>query len=154
MQFKALSRQSWFCGVMVKAVGKWLRYPGLLSQFYQIFFCPNHLIRQRILKKVAKALLSEIRPLRTMQQRSHCRNMWTALKYHPKFFCLWTELKQVCIPVGCLPPACWPYPVVSRRGVSLEGECLSRGVCVSGGVCIPACNGVDTPLPMTRITDV
>ena len=27
---------------------------------------------------------------------------------------------QVCIPVGCVPSACWPYPVVSR-GVSAQG---------------------------------
>ena len=38
-------------------------------------------------------------------------------------------IKQVCIPVGCLPPACWPYPVVSEGGgVFAEGVCLPRRV--------------------------
>ena len=38
-------------------------------------------------------------------------------------------LKQESIPVGCEPPACWPYPVVSY---------------VSGGVC-PTTPDADTP---------
>ena len=25
-------------------------------------------------------------------------------------------IEQECIPVGCVPPACWPDPVVSRGG--------------------------------------
>ena len=40
------------------------------------------------------------------------------------------SIKQECIPVGCVPPAHWPYP----RGVSSWG-CLSRGGCLLGGVC-------------------
>ena len=45
---------------------------------------------------------------------------------------IWHKITQVCIPVGCVPPACWPYPVVS------EGRCLPRGVgvCLGEGVCL------------------
>ena len=61
--------------------------------------------------------------------------------------------KQVCIPVGCTPTACWPYCVVSkwRRGVCLlRGGGLNRGVSAQGSVClgegcIPACSGADNP---------
>ena len=30
---------------------------------------------------------------------------------------LQNDLKQECIPVGCVPPARWPHPVVSNGGV-------------------------------------
>ena len=56
--------------------------------------------------------------------------------------------KQECIPVGCLPPAFWPYPSmhcpggVSARGY-LPGGYLPRGGVFPGGMCIPACNGTD-----------
>ena len=40
--------------------------------------------------------------------------------------------EQVCIPVGCVPPACRLYPVVS------EGGGLPRG-CLPGGFCLGAC---------------
>ena len=55
--------------------------------------------------------------------------------------------KQVCIPVGCVPPACCPYlPACTAPG----GVC-SGWVSAPGG--IPACNGADTPLPVDRILD-
>ena len=40
--------------------------------------------------------------------------------------------KLECIPVGCVPPTCWTYPVVLGGGVSTQvvGGCLSRG-CMS-----------------------
>ena len=63
----------------------------------------------------------------------------------------WSRKQEECIPVGCVPPACWPYPVVLGKGgvypggVCLEGclpgRCLPRwgvclgGVCRGGGVC-------------------
>ena len=34
-----------------------------------------------------------------------------------------TSWKQECIPVGCVPPACWPYP-----SMHCLGGCLPRGV--------------------------
>ena len=43
--------------------------------------------------------------------------------------------KQECIPVGCLPPAFWPYPSMHCRG-----ECLPGGICPGGvypGGCLP-----------------
>ena len=42
--------------------------------------------------------------------------------------------KQECISVGCVLPACWPYPVVLGGGGS--GRCLSRGMSAQGGVCL------------------
>ena len=76
------------------------------------------------------------------------------------------EIKQDCITVGCLPPACCPYlpactvlgGVCSWRGCLplVWGGCLPLvpGRClplVLGG-CIPACNGAD-PSPVNRMTD-
>ena len=49
---------------------------------------------------------------------------------------------QVCIPVGCGPPACCPYlpacTVPGGRG-SAPGGCLLQGVCSWGGVCSQGC---------------
>ena len=40
------------------------------------------------------------------------------------------QWQQECIPVGCVPPACWLYPNMYCGGVSAQGGCLSReGVC-------------------------
>ena len=38
---------------------------------------------------------------------------------------------QVCIPVGCVPPACWPYPSMHCTGGCLTRGCLPRRVCPS-----------------------
>ena len=52
---------------------------------------------------------------------------------------------QVCIPVGCVPPACWPYlPACTAKGVSALRGCLLWGVSAPGGVSAPAgciCSG-------------
>ena len=37
------------------------------------------------------------------------------------FTCWLVDLKQECIPVGCVPPACWPYPIVSHGGFASGG---------------------------------
>ena len=57
--------------------------------------------------------------------------------------------KQDCIPVGCVPPACWPYlPACSAPGVYLVpgGVCSGRvctwGVCFRGDVCTWSQGGV------------
>ena len=51
--------------------------------------------------------------------------------------------EQECIPVGCVPPACWPYPSMHyAEGGVCPGGCLP----LVPGKCIPACNGADTPL--------
>ena len=52
--------------------------------------------------------------------------------------------KKECIPVGCIPPAWWPYPVVSHvsQGDLHPGGSASSGVCIQGrasasrGVCL------------------
>ena len=63
----------------------------------------------------------------------------------------WTYLKQDCIPVGCIPPACWPYlPACTAQGMGGGGwGCLlgggvpgPRGYLVQGGG-IPACTETD-----------
>ena len=58
------------------------------------------------------------------------------------------QCEQVCIPVGCVPPACCPYPLVfgwgvsaqggvsARRGGCLPSGCLPRGPGGGGGVCL------------------
>ena len=44
-----------------------------------------------------------------------------------------TTSKQDCIPVGCVPPACWPYLPEYRGGVPGPGGCTwSRGVSALG----------------------
>ena len=54
-------------------------------------------------------------------------NHFATLSYN---FCLIFSYKyieiQVCIPVGCVPPADWPYYLG-------EGVCLVRGVCLARG---------------------
>ena len=57
--------------------------------------------------------------------------MWIQLKIHPwpfpcEKYLIHLEIKQECIPVGCIPAACWPYPrlhcqVGFARGVSASG---------------------------------
>ena len=76
--------------------------------------------------------------------------------------------KQVCIPVGCVPPVCCPYlpactaqgKVSAPGGLSSLGSVCSWGVSTPGGcllpvggVCIPACTEADTPFPVNRMTD-
>ena len=47
---------------------------------------------------------------------------------------------QECIPAGCVPPACWPYPSMHCTGVCVHPSmhwalgCLPRGVPAQGGV--------------------
>ena len=74
---------------------------------------------------------------------------------------------QVCIPVGCLPPACCPYlPACTapREGLlpgvgdvcSGGGGVCSRGeggCLLPGRGCIPACTEADTPLWTEWLTD-
>ena len=42
--------------------------------------------------------------------------------------------KQECIPVGCVPPACWPYPSMHWAGEGVSQHALGGG-CLLGGVC-------------------
>ena len=46
-----------------------------------------------------------------------------------------TLTKQVCIPVGCIPPACWHIRGGLLRGVCIQGGSASGGVCIRE-VCI------------------
>ena len=55
------------------------------------------------------------------------------------------QFQQVCIPVGSVPPACWPYPVISRGGVCLGEVC-------PGGEVYPSMQWHRHP-PVSRITD-
>ena len=55
--------------------------------------------------------------------------------------------KQECIPVGCVPPACWLYPSIH------EGVCLPNGVFAQGGLC-PSMQFGRHPAPVDRQTPV
>ena len=60
--------------------------------------------------------------------------------------------KEDCIPVGCIPPACWPYlPACTVQGG--VGGCLllEGGVCSGGVVSQHALK--QTPPPVNRMTD-
>ena len=60
--------------------------------------------------------------------------------------------RQDCIPVGCVPPACWPHPNMHWAGwVSAQEGCLPRGCLPGGVVCpggLPAQEGWQTPPPL------
>ena len=62
---------------------------------------------------------------------------------------LWmTSTTRECIPVGCVPPACWPYPSMHCTGGGLPGEgCLPRGGC------LPRPRGVWQTPSFNRMTD-
>ena len=71
-------------------------------------------------------------------------------------------VKQDCIPVGCVPPACWPYPSMHcAEGVWMPActgwgvyisACTGRGVsaqgCLTGGCVYPGCVCVADPTPL------
>ena len=66
--------------------------------------------------------------------------------------CGWLKvIKQDCIPVGCIPPACWPYlpACIAQGGGVCSGGCLLWESCSGGG--IPACTEADSPID--RMTD-
>ena len=51
-------------------------------------------------------------------------------------------MKQDCVPVGCVPPARWPYlPACSAPGGSWSRGCLVQGSAWSGGVPDPGGGG-------------
>ena len=99
---------------------------------------------------------------------SHWIIIWVvlqSLRWHRLHIISWNRnYQQLCIPVGCVLAACWPYPVLSRggrylpRGVSAQGEgCLlgwglPRG-CVCVGGCLFHCMLGYTYSPVNRITD-
>ena len=62
---------------------------------------------------------------------SHLWKSPQCLKFLWGVFWKWIQFQQVCIPVGYLPPACWPYPSM---------HC-------AGGVCIPACTAQEWVYP-------
>ena len=56
-------------------------------------------------------------------------------------------MKKDCIPVECIPPACWPYLPVCTA----QGGCLLPGGACSGGCGIPVCIEADpSPPPWTE----
>ena len=64
------------------------------------------------------------------------------------FTCWLVDLKQECIPVGCVPPACWPYPIVSHGGWIRGG--LHRGVSSPPWSCDLWCMLGSQPPPWTN----
>ena len=41
---------------------------------------------------------------------------------------------QECIPVGCVPPSCWPYPVVGEGSAGGEEGFCPKEVSAKGGL--------------------
>ena len=101
-------------------------------------------------------LTQEVTGLNKFSLQKFCYWIWQIWRKHLK--------RKDCIPVGCAPPARWPYlPECSavvggvcsgrcllggcllRGGSALRG-CLLRGVSALGG-CIPACTKADTLPP-------
>ena len=48
-------------------------------------------------------------------------------------FSRFCRMKQVCVLVGCVPPACWPLAVSISKGGSALGVCI-KGICIQGGL--------------------
>ena len=61
--------------------------------------------------------------------------------------------EEECIPVGCVPPACWPHlPACTASGVSAPGGVPAPGGGVSApGGDIPACTGADPPVDRQHV---
>ena len=57
------------------------------------------------------------------------------------------KITQECIPVGCVPPACWPYPSMHWVGEGVypsthwAGGVSDWGVSVQGGICLGCLTG-------------
>ena len=72
----------------------------------------------------------------TEQQRDHPGQGICTSQCHVPYNMSWGLFTpslgwQVCIPIGCVPPVCWPYPIVSLPG---RGVCLTwRGSALPGG---------------------
>ena len=68
------------------------------------------------------------------------RNGHRTLQVAPMIMCMFSKIteklmKQECIPVGCVPPACWPYhPLVDHIPA-----CIARGVPAGGCTCPGGC---------------
>ena len=147
------------------------------DQFY--FRCPpkfsNHIywhwIHTEFMKRICWRLAAD------WLKRNDMNSLFRSLRVttYRETLCPKLKWKQECIPVGCVPPACWPYPSMHwagfffpsmhwtggclprgglSEGVCLGGvcpggclprECLPRGMCVCKGV-----GGVADTLPQTR----
>ena len=44
-----------------------------------------------------------------------------------------------CVPVGCVPPACWPYPSMYCRGRGVPAGGVPAGGCTCGGCTCRGC---------------
>ena len=76
------------------------------------------------------------------------RNGHRTLQVAPMITCMFSKIteklmKQECIPVGCVPPACWPYrPLVDRIPA-----CIAGGVPAGGCTCPAGCTCQGVYLP-------
>ena len=53
-------------------------------------------------------------------------------------FLIYWQGQQECIPVGCVTPACWPYPCMHCAAGCVSLDALGRAcVCSGQGVCLP-----------------
>ena len=88
-----------------------------------------------------------------------CSDQSTILKrldYKRVLLCTWlfekkNTVKQVCIPVGYVPPAHWPYLVVSGGGVRAMPPCHACPPAIHAPLpCMPPCHVCP---PVNRMTD-
>ena len=89
-----------------------------------VFDCPYHLTLSALLK--LHSFLSKMTICRsppppiTLGKKPNATTRMTL-----------TSNQQDCIPVGCIPPACWLY----LPACTVQGGCLLRGVPALGGAC-------------------
>ena len=70
------------------------------------------------------------------------KNMWNQIRYSVYLMSLNRYASQECIPMGCVLPACWPYPSMHCAGGCLPGEVSAYGVSAQGGWCLLRVGGV------------
>ena len=70
--------------------------------------------------------------------RNHIFTILSFKKSEVKLLCPWLHMKyaQECIPVGCVPPAHWPYLVVSAMHAPLQ--CMPPALHAPHHACPPA----------------
>ena len=93
----------------------------------------NQIIRDKFNRRHMKVCLHQTLSLSTVYyNKVHNGSFTHFICYSQRHH--WHSGKQVCIPIGCASPTCWPYPGWGR-GVCIQGVwadplkvCLQRGV--------------------------
>ena len=107
------------------------------DQFY--FRCPpkfsNHIywhwIHTEFMKRICWRLAAD------WLKRNDMNSLFRSLRVttYRETLCLKLKWKQECIPVECVPPACWPYPSMHWAGFFFPA-CTGQGGACLGQVCL------------------